>query len=75
MLVGVLLIVLGLATVFWGRWLLPRQLKSVQNKMQLDQRKRFDAVLQRRSVRKVFALPAVCGLVAIITGVAFLLMR
>lgn len=67
------LIVFGVATVIWGSWLLPRQLSAARAKMPPERQQWFDDFLHRRGVRWFFATPAVCGGLAIIVGVVFLL--
>lgn len=73
MLSDVTLVVFGVVAVLWGKWLLPRQLKDVRTKMSQDRQQHFDDFFQRAGVRRLFAAPAVCGGLLIVTGVAFLL--
>lgn len=71
--VYVILVLVGALTVLWGEWLLPRQLSGARAKMSVDQQRRFDYLFQRRSVRRLFATPAICGGLLIVVGVVFLL--
>jgi hypothetical protein len=70
MLSDFLFIAVGVATVLWARWLLPRQLSGVRAKMPVDRQRRFDSLLQRRSVRSLFAASGVCGVLLIAIGEA-----
>lgn len=69
----VLLIVLGVTTVLWGKWLLPRQLQNARSKMSKAGQEHFDDRLQRPLARRLFALTGVMGSLLIVIGVVFLL--
>ena len=70
---GVLLIAIGLLTIAWGHWLLPRRLRRVRQLFSPAARDLFDSRMQRPVARLLFALPLPVGTMAVIVGVVFLL--
>ncbi len=71
--VGVLLIAIGLITIGWGHWLLPRRLRQVRQRFTPAGRELYDNRMQRPVARLFFALPLPVGVVGVIVGVVFLL--
>jgi hypothetical protein len=69
---GVLLIALGLATIVWGHWWLPRRLRQVRQRFTPAGCELFDSRMQRPVARLLFALPLPVGAMAMIVGVVFL---
>ena len=70
---GVLLIAIGLLTVAWGHWLLPRRLRRIRQGFSPAARELYESRMQRPVARLFFALPLPAGTVAVIVGVVFLL--
>lgn len=75
MFVSYMLIAMGVTTVLWGTWLLPRQLSQVRNKLPPDQLRYFDDRFRRDAMRRLFAMPTLCGTLLVLTGVMFLLVK
>ena len=71
--VGVLLIAIGLLTIAWGHWWLPRRLRQVRQRFTPAGRELYDSRMQRPAARLLFALPLPVGTIAVIIGVVFLL--
>ncbi len=70
---GVLLIAIGLSTIGWGHWWLPRRLKQIRRRFSPAGRELYDSRMQRPVARLLFALPLPVGVVGVIVGVVFLL--
>jgi hypothetical protein len=70
---GVLLIALGLATIAWGHWWLPRRLRRVRQLFSPVGRELYDSRMQRPVTRLFFALPLPVGTMCVIVGAVFLL--
>jgi hypothetical protein len=70
---GVLLIAIGLITILWGHWLLPRRLRRVRQRFSPAGRELYDSRMQRPAARLFFALPLPVGAMTVIIGVVFLL--
>lgn len=70
---GIFLIAVGLLTIAWGHWLLPRRLRWVRQRFSPVARDLFDGRMQRPVARLFFALPLPVGAIAVIIGVVFLL--
>jgi hypothetical protein len=70
---GALLIAIGLLTIAWGRWLLPRRLRRVRQRFSPAGRELYDSRMQRPVARFFFALPLPVGTMAVIIGAVFLL--
>ena len=70
---GVFLIAIGLITILWGHWLLPRRLRRARLLLSPAARDLYDSRLQRPVARLFFALPLPVGTIAVIIGVVFLL--
>jgi len=68
-----LLIVIGLLTIAWGHWLLPRRLRQVRQRFSPAARDLYDSRMQRPVARLFFALPLPVGTISVIIGVVFLL--
>jgi hypothetical protein len=75
MFVAVMMIVLGVAIVLWGKWLLPRQLRKARNKMPRDRQERFNDSLRRPGVQCLFAMQTIWGGLTIIVGIVFWLTK
>ncbi len=73
--VYILFVVVGVATIFWVRWLLPRQLLNVRTKLPVYRQQRFDLFLQHRSVRGLLVACVVCGSLMAVVGAVSLLMQ
>jgi hypothetical protein len=71
--VGVYLIVIGLLTLAWGRWLVPVQLRKVGRRATTRGEAHMDAFFDRPFVRRLFNASSIVGGVAIVVGIAFLL--
>jgi hypothetical protein len=70
---GVLLIALGLITILWGHWWLPRRLRQIRQRFSPAGRELYDSRMQRPVTRLLFRLPLPAGTMAVIVGVVFLL--
>jgi len=68
-----LLIAIGLLTIAWGHWWLPRRLRQVRQRFTPAGRELYDSRMQRPAARLLFALPLPVGTIAVIIGVVFLL--
>jgi hypothetical protein len=71
--VGVLLIAIGLITILYGHWWLPRRLRRVRQLFSPAARDLYDSRMQRPVAWLLFRLPLPVGAVAVIIGVVFLL--
>jgi hypothetical protein len=71
MLVGGLLIAVGLITIAWGHWLIPRQLEKVRERATPEGRERYDGLMSRPIVIRLFRAPAPVGIGAILVGAVF----
>jgi hypothetical protein len=69
---GVLLIAIGLLTIGWGHWWLPRRLRQVRQRFTPAGRELYDSRTQRPVARFLFRLPLPVGTVAVIVGVVLL---
>jgi hypothetical protein len=70
---GVLLIAIGLLTIGWGHWWLPRRLREVRRRFSPAARDLYDSRMQRPITRLLFRLPLPVGTMGVIIGVVFLL--
>ena len=70
---GVLLVAIGLLTITWGHWMLPRRLRRVRQLLAPAARDLYDSRMQRPVARLFFALPLPVGTIAVIIGAVFLL--
>jgi ABC-type spermidine/putrescine transport system permease subunit II len=70
---GVLIIAVGLLTIAWGHWLLPRRLRRVRQRFSPAARDLYDSRMQRPVARLFVALPLPVGTIAVIIGAVFLL--
>jgi hypothetical protein len=70
-LAGVILILIGLITVLWGYWWLPRRLRWVRQRVTPAARDLYDSRMKRPGARLFFALPFPAGMFAVIIGVVF----
>ena len=70
---GVLLIAIGVMTIGWGHWWLPRRLRRVRQLFSPAARDLFDSRMQRPMARLLFRLPLPVGTIAVIVGMVFLL--
>ena len=70
---GVLLIAIGLITILWGHWWLPRRLRQIRRRFSPAARDLYDSRMQRPVARLFFALPLPVGTMAVIIGAVFLL--
>jgi hypothetical protein len=68
-----LLIAIGLLTIAWGHWLLPRRLKRIRQRFSPAARELYDSRMQRPVARLLFRLPLPVGTMAVIIGAVFLL--
>jgi ABC-type spermidine/putrescine transport system permease subunit II len=68
-----LLIAIGLLTIAWGHWLLPRRLRQVRQRFSPAARELYDSRMQRPVARLFFRLPLPVGAMAVIIGAVFLL--
>lgn len=73
MVVGILLIVVGLITIVWGHWLVPRQLIRVREKATPVGRERYDSLMKRPIVNRLFKMPTPLGGVAVLIGLVYLI--
>jgi hypothetical protein len=69
---GLLLIAIGLLTIAWGHWWLPRRLRRVRQRFTPAARELYDSRMQRPVARLLFALPLPVGTVGVIVGVVLL---
>lgn len=69
---GVLLIAIGLLTIGWGHWWLPRRLRQVRQRFTPAGRELYDSRMQRPAARLLFRLPLPVGVVGVIIGAVFL---
>jgi hypothetical protein len=69
---GVLLIAIGLLTIGWGHWWLPRRLSQVRQRFTPAGRELYDSRMQRPVTRLLFALPLPVGAMGVIVGVVLL---
>jgi hypothetical protein len=67
-----LLIAIGLLTIGWGHWWLPRRLRRIRQGFSPAGRDLYDSRMQRPVARLFFALPLPVGTMAVIIGVVFL---
>jgi hypothetical protein len=67
-LISVMMIGLGIVTVLWGRWLLPRQLRRVEARASDRSGSRYDLTQHRRD-RILVAAPTGVGTLLVVTGV------
>jgi hypothetical protein len=70
---GVLLIAIGLLTIAWGYWWLPRRLRRIRQGFSPAGRDLYDSRMQRPVARLFFRLPLPVGTIAVIIGAVFLL--
>jgi hypothetical protein len=70
---GALLIAIGLLTIAWGHWWLPRRLRQGRGRLTPAGQDLYDSRMQRPVVRFFFRLPLPVGTMAMIVGVVFLL--
>jgi hypothetical protein len=70
---GVLLIAIGLITILWGHWWLPRRLRQVRLRLTPAARELYDNRMQRPVARLFFRLPLPVGTMAVIIGIVFML--
>jgi hypothetical protein len=68
-----LLIAIGLITILWGHWWLPRRLRQIRRRFSPAARDLYDSRMQRPVARLFFALPLPVGTMAVIIGAVFLL--
>jgi len=68
-----LLIAIGVMTIGWGHWWLPRRLRRVRQLFSPAARDLFDSRMQRPMARLLFRLPLPVGTIAVIVGMVFLL--
>jgi hypothetical protein len=69
---GVFLIAIGLVTIAWGHWLLPRRLRRVRQRFSPAGRDLYDSRMQRPTARLLFQLPLPVGTMGVIVGVVLL---
>jgi hypothetical protein len=69
---GVLLIAIGLLTIGWGHWWLPRRLRRVRELFSPAGRELYDSRMQRPAARLLFRLPLPVGAMGVIIGVVLL---
>lgn len=69
------LIGVGLVTIIWGHWLMPRQLGKVRERATPRGRERYDSFMERTFVNRLFKLPAIVGGVAVLIGVVYVLVE
>ena len=74
MIVGLLLIAIGLTTIVWGRWTVPRWLKTVRSRATPSGAERYDAFFDRPAVRGLFASSVVVGCVVTTIGILYLVL-
>jgi hypothetical protein len=67
-----LLIAIGLLTIAWGHWLLPRRLRRVRQRFSPAAQDLFDSRMQRPVARLLFRLPLPVGAMGVIVGVVLL---
>jgi ABC-type spermidine/putrescine transport system permease subunit II len=70
---GVFLIAIGLITILWGHWWLPRRLRQIRQRLTPAARDLYDSRMQRPVARLFFRLPLPVGTITVIVGVVFLL--
>jgi hypothetical protein len=70
---GVLLIAIGLLTIGWGHWWLPRRLRRIRQRFTRAGRELYDSRMRRPAARLLFRLPLPVGTIAVIIGVVLLL--
>jgi hypothetical protein len=70
---GALLVAIGLLTIAWGHWWLPRRLGQIRGRLTPAGRELYDSRMQRPVARLLFAMPLPVGTLAVIIGVVFLL--
>jgi hypothetical protein len=71
---GVMYIVLGAAVLVWRRWLIAK-LSGIESMVPPARRQYIEALSRQPGPKRVFAAVWVCGIAAIIFGVASLLNR
>jgi hypothetical protein len=69
---GALLIAIGLLTIAWGHWWLPRRLRQIRGRLTPAGQDLYDSRMQRPVARLLFALPLPVGGVGVIIGMVFL---
>jgi hypothetical protein len=69
---GVLVIAIGLLTIAWGHWWLPRRLRQIRRRLTPAGQDLYDSRMQRPVARLLFRLPLPVGTTAVIIGVIFL---
>jgi hypothetical protein len=69
---GVLLIAVGLITIGWGHWWLPRRLRQIRQRFSPAGRDLYDSRMQRPVARLFFRLPLPVGTTCVIIGVVLL---
>jgi hypothetical protein len=70
---GILLTAIGLLTIGWGHWLLPRRMRQIRQSFSPAGRELYDSRMQRPVARLMFRLPLPVGTFAVLVGVVFLL--
>jgi hypothetical protein len=70
--VGALLIVVGLLTLFWGQWLAPRMLWKVRARATSQGTAHYEAFFSRPLVRRIFASSAIVGCLTVGAGLVLL---
>jgi uncharacterized membrane protein len=73
--IGAIYIVLGGGALAWRRWALTALLRDVKRISVPARRQYYEALLQRSGPKRVFAAVWVCGMAAMVVGVALLLSR
>jgi hypothetical protein len=70
---GALLVAIGVLTIAWGHWWLPRRLGQIRERLTPAGQDLYDSRMQRPVARLLFALPLPVGALAVIIGMVFLL--
>ena len=71
MIVGLLFVVIGVASILWSRSVLPRQLRRVRARSPREWQTRQDRVMGDKRTQRILLLPA--ALEALLVGVGVLL--
>jgi hypothetical protein len=72
---GALLIVVGLLTVVWGRWLVPRWLRTVRERASPTGQESYDSFMKRPVVYRLFRISAPAGAGIMLIGLVYLIIE
>lgn len=66
-----LLIAVGIATILWSRWLLPRQMRAVSKKAPGGRQALYEGIVRLPGARMILVITSILGGLLIIIGIVF----